>query len=558
MKKVYVPGSKSITNRMLVLAGISDRPVVLKNILDSDDSQYMREALRSFGVKIEEISQTAVKVTPPPVLKANGQEIFIGNAGTAARFLSALSLVIEGAYVLTGIERMQARPQEDLMQALEALGVSIEYQKNTGYLPAQLRASGNIGTEVKISGRISSQFLSGLLLVAPRLKNGLNITIIDSIPSLPYVQMTVDLLRLWGVNIQVSDDWLEYKISPGFEAPSEFQVPADMSSASYPLAWSVLSGESICIENFGSHTFQGDEGFLEIIKKCGAKITRSGEKVLLKPPKIIAPIGDFDWSAMPDVSMTGMVLASVAKGTSKFTGLESLRVKECDRIVAMEQLRAFGVNLNTFGDEVTIVGGDEIKGGAEMVIDSFDDHRIAMCFGILRSTQPLNFQITDPHCVAKTWPDFWLELADWEGQLRPVSSVIVHRVGIKCGRDKYLIVKKPRKAHAWQFPQGGVEAEEAWLQAAKRELREECGSDLVIKFKGEKPVGDYKYFFPFDFDRHDEGIVGAKVSFFYAEYIEGNVEVDNEEIIEYKWVTKQGMKDYFEEAYFEKVSDWLK
>jgi len=253
-----------------------------------------------------------------------------------------------------------------------------------------------------------------------------------------------------------------------------------------------------------------------------------------------------DFSSMPDVSMTGMIVAACTPGVWRFTGLESLRVKECDRIAAMaEGLEKLGVNVEVEGDEVIIEGKREwgIGNREKIIIDARDDHRIAMCFGILRDALDLDFEITDLHCVAKSWPSFWEDLADWSGKLRPVSAVIVKK------QDEYLIVRKPRDEHAWQFPQGGVDIGESLLQAAERELKEECGEDLQVKFLGKNYKNIYKYLFPENFIRHDENITGAKVHFFEAEYVSGDVEVDGEEIVEAKWVKAEELENYFEEDY---------
>lgn len=567
MKKIYVPGSKSITNRALLLAALSGKPVVLKNVLDSDDSRYMQAALAQFGVQIEIVGKDALKIMPPDKLRTNQAELFIGNAGTAARFLSALSLVVEGDYLLTGVDRMQERPQKDLIQALRSLGVSIECEKNEGFLPANFSgAQGQAAPSVEISGKVSSQFLSGLMLVAPCLKKGLEIKITDSIPSRPYVEMTIEMLKLWGAKVEVGADFLSFTIHPGFNAPAEYNIPSDMSSASYPLAWSVLRGAPISIENFGTKTLQGDEKFVEVIKATGAKVTRNGEKLKVEPQFELQPMGDWNWETMPDVSMTGMVLAAFCPGISEFTGLESLRVKECDRIFAMEQLQQLAVDLKVEGDVVRITGAPSIKVlDGDVSVNSYDDHRIAMCFGVAKAAidvgadpyQESIIKITEPECVGKTWPGFWLSLADWENQLRPVSALILHRVGTNCGKNKYLIVKKPRQHNAWQFPQGGVDEGETGRQAAVRELQEECGASLNVKIKGERPCGEYSYFFPQDFKRHETRVIGAKVSFFKADYIEGTVEVDGEEIIDHKWVTSEEFKNYFEGAYLQAVKEFL-
>lgn len=577
MKKVYVPGSKSITNRALILAALSDKPVVLKNVLNSDDAAYMQAALQQLGVKIESVGKNELKVIPPSRLKSDNEKLFIGNAGTAARFLGALSLAVEGEFELCGVDRMHERPQVDLMRALSSLGVEIKTLQNAGFLPAIFSGGPKTNQtgqpKVELSGKVSSQFLSGLMLVAPAMSNGLEIQITDSIPSRPYVEMTVTLLEIWGCTVEVSADFLNFNIKPGFKAPLQYSIPSDMSSASYPLAWSVLRGAPISIENFGSQTLQGDEHFIEVIKATGAVVKRSGDRLTVEPKFDLNPLGDWNWESMPDVSMTGMVLAAFCPGKSVFTGLESLRVKECDRIFAMEQLQHLSVDLEVSGDDVTVTGAPSVKiMDDEVSINSYDDHRIAMGFGVLKAAidlgsdphQKSRVKITEPECVGKTWPDFWLHLADWENQLRAVSALILKRVSPpspllnQAGENQeYLIVKKPRKENAWQFPQGGVDDGETGKQAAVRELKEECGSSLSVKLKGERPVGNYKYFFPADFDRHDANVVGAKVEFFKADYIDGEVEVDGEEIIDHAWVTKEQLKDYFEGKYLEVVSDFV-
>ncbi len=597
MKKIRVPGSKSISNRVLLLAALSDKPVILENLLESDDTVYMRESLEKFGVKFENLAGGAIKVLPSvdsvsfldvPNKREGFEEteLFIGNAGTAARFLSCVSLLLgdSESFVLDGIERMTERPQEDLFRGLRQVGVTVDCLKNEGFLPAKFSKSAiEKNNNIKISGKVSSQFISGLLLVAPRTGKGLTIEVLDDIPSWPYIQMTLDILKIWGVGVEVTEDRKVFKVFPGISAPSKYAIPSDMSSASYPVAWSILKKEKICIENFGSKTLQGDEGFLKVAEKVGAKVSRDGDKCFIDPPENIQPIGDFDWSEMPDVSMTGMVLAAAADGESCFTGLESLRVKECDRIVAMEQLKNFGVKFEIDGDNVKIIGSLNLgnqnfqqsrlapqntelrhvvaknSNSLNFKIDSFDDHRIAMCFGILRMYLGLGvdfhndscFMISEPNCVAKTWPNFWLDFAKIEEQLRLVSAIIVER------DDKYLIVKKPRKDFAWQFPQGGVDEGETYLQAAKRELREECGTNLSVKFKGEKSLGFYDYTFPKNSIHFKKGIIGAHIAIFRAEYLEGIVEVDNDEIIDHAWVKYDKFQDFFEASYWKNVEKFL-
>ncbi len=567
MKTISVPGSKSISNRVLLLAALSDKPMILENLLESDDTVYMRNVLSEFGVIFEDLGKKGIKVDPRGFnLSGEYKKLFIGNAGTAARFLSCVSLLLEKQekFTLDGIERMRERPQEDLFRALRQIGVDVNCLKNEGFLPAKFSKSVlKKENKIRISGKVSSQFISGLLLVAPKLKNGLIIEVLNDIPSWPYIKMTLDILKIWGVSFEVSNNRKNFKISSGILAPKKYTIPSDMSSASYPILWSILKNKEVCIDNFGSKTLQGDERFLEIAEKSGAKIKREGDRCFIYPPNKIKALGNVDFSSMPDVSMTGMVLAAVTDGESYFTGLESLRVKECDRIVAMEQLKEFGVEFEINNDDVKIIGNKqlfEIRDNQSVDINSFDDHRIAMCFGVLRMSLGLGvdiynkswFKISEKHCVAKTWPNFWLDFADIEEQLRLVSAIIV-----KNG-NKYLIVKKPRKDFSWQFPQGGVDGNETFLQAAKRELKEECGKNLSVKFKGEKSVGSYNYVFPENFTRHNKSIIGAQIQIFKAEYLKGNVEVDNYEIVDYKWVKYEELSCFFEKEYFDNVQNFLK
>ncbi len=575
-KRIVVPGSKSVTNRALVLSAISDSQTELLGILTCDDSEVLIKALENFGVRFERFGANNLRVFPPRELEGNGTENFIGNAGTSTRFLTALSLIVKGDYSLKGVARMHERPFQDLFDAVRSLGVEITFGRKENFLPATFKTTkkssdsplfvkeGDKGGVIKISGSISSQFLSGLLLVAPKMSQGLQIQLVGDLPSRPYVEMTLEMLRIWGVKYTVNEDFNVFEVFSGITSPGTFSIPADSSSASYPLLWSLLSGEPVEIENFGKVTLQGDEKFLDVVKRAGGKISRRGDTVKCTPPKNINALGTFDFSAMPDVSMTAMVLAACAKGESVFTGLQSLRVKECDRIAAMrEGLEKLGVKVEVKGDTMAILGNYELRMKNEElnkeVINSFEDHRIAMVFGVLRSALKSNFKITHANCVAKSWPEFWLDLADWEGALRKVSAIVVRKPPaspLTKGGNTFLIVKKPRGSHAWQFPQGGTENGENAVSAAERELVEECGKSLKVKFLSE-PVGEYKYFFPADFHRHAEEFRGARVRFFKAKFLSGEVTLNTEELEDFRWVKKEELSKYFEKDYWEAVRKFL-
>lgn len=566
MKKITIPGSKSISNRALLLAALSSTPTTLKNLLTCDDTQYLKAALTNFGVRFKQMGTHDWQVIPPEKLQGHDSDNFIGNGGTPARFLVALSTLVEGNFTLRGVDRLHERPFNDLFEAVESLGITIEYLNQKGNLPARFKNE-SFETEktrpstIKISGKTSSQFTSALLLTATRYKAGLIIEKRDHIPSRPYVEMTIAMLNIWGITVSVSEDFKHFSINPSpenkFSGPETYTIPADCSAASYPMIYSVLSGKPLSIQHFGKQTLQGDEQFLEIIKKSGAEVQRVGEHVTIIPGHAIQSLGKVNFSKMPDVSMSGMVLAALApvSSVSHFTGLESLRVKECDRIKAMiEGLRHFGVLVEELGDDVIIHGGLNQEKAQKRTfttpINTYDDHRIAMVFGILREVLKVDVDITNQESVAKSWPGFWSALADWGNHLRSVAGVIIKK------QETYLIVRKPRKNHAWQFPQGGVDTGETDLQAAQRELREECGNQLQAVFRP-TPAGAYQYLFPDDFKRHQEHIKGANITFFQAQYVSGAVQIDGKEIIEHQWVTKENLDQYFEPIYLEKIKYFL-
>lgn len=565
---IQIPTSKSITNRVFVLACMAKEPIEIQYPLDCDDTCHMVQALRAFGAKIQK-NGNVFTITPPKHLDiGDHNDIDVGEAGTVARFVSAMSLVLSGRFRLFGGPSISSRPQGDLFQALQELGVGVYPEKKAGHLPTTFEGKGGYPNEnqITLSGNVSSQFITALLLVAPRLNEGLTLTMPDRPPSQSYIDMTLALLDLWGVKTSLSENKKTITLKKGITNPSTYQVPADMSAASYPLAWSMLSKTPLTITNFGTETLQGDEGFRNVLQTMGAQIDQKGGALTLIPPKTIQPFESLDFSGMQDVSMTAMILAVVADGTSTLTGLENLKVKECDRVKAMyEGLQQLGVRIETDGDTMTIEGGRYWgkKNNRSLTIDSYDDHRIAMCFGVIQSALNLDFDISNPPCVAKTWPNFWKELAEWEGLLRPVSATIVWREG-KNGKKEYLLVQKPRKANAWQFPQGGVDRGENPLKGAARELLEECGKALHVKYLGGRPIGEYKYLFPEDFQRWQktygtEGKVwkGACVSFYEAVYIEGEVMVDGVELVDHKWLGASEIERYVTKEYWKHVKGVL-
>ncbi len=564
MKNIQVPGSKSITNRVLILSALSPNKTILTGVLHSDDTKHCINTLRNFGVNITATNKETLEIIPPQILKGNNSKNYIGNSGTTSRFIVACTPHIQGEFSLYGITRMHERPFVDLFETINSLGGEINFLEKKNFLPASFISSLNYNKKrpiISISGKISSQFLTGLLLSAPKFPHGLEINLIDNIPSLPYVEMTISILRIWQVHVDISNDFTKFIISSGLRSPNTYHIPADSSSASYPIIYSILNQKPLTITNFGTKTLQGDEQFIQIAINSGVNIYKQNNKLIIQPTKKLELPEILDFTTMPDVSMSGMILSLYQNQKTKFIGLESLRVKECDRITAMVNgIKKLGFKVDTQKDDI-IIYGDILQyqklttQDLSMVqIDSFDDHRIAMVFGVLRTITKSNFQITKPECVSKTWPNFWLELADWNSELRTVASIIV-RQKFSNNIIKYLIVKKPRKNNAWQFPQGGQDANETLKQTGQRELTEECGDDLIVKFHGEKPIGSYKYFFPNDFHRHQQNINGANVNFFLADFISGTIKLDNNELCEYKWIEKEKFSNFFSDNYLKEIKN---
>ncbi|QUH01861.1 3-phosphoshikimate 1-carboxyvinyltransferase [Saccharopolyspora erythraea] len=411
---IEVLGSKSYTNRFLAIAGLCSEPTTLHNALLSQDTVLLAEALRAFGhvdVVIDDAANT-VAITPNGrEMRAPAQEIHMGNAGTPIRLLISMASLAQGTTTLTGNERMQERPMGHLLEALAPLGVSALSVRRNGSPPIMIEGPSLDGGTTGIHGTVSSQFTTSLLITAPHAGNDVDITLLDDLVSKPYVDMTVAAMRRTGVTVDRRGyEYFSVKAGQQYQG-GDITVEPDASGMSYFLAAAAITGGRVRIPGINGDSAQGDVGLVSALVKMGCRADVTADSITLEGGSLTGI--DIDMSNMPDVAPTLAVVAAYAQGRTHITGIGNLRVKECDRIDAVStELSKMGVNVDTTIDTMTIRGGGEPKGA---VIDTYDDHRIAMAFAIAGLRTP-GVVIRDPGCVRKSFPSFWQRLDDLRGK----------------------------------------------------------------------------------------------------------------------------------------------
>jgi 3-phosphoshikimate 1-carboxyvinyltransferase len=454
---VVLPGSKSISNRVLLLAALADGITEVRDLLRSDDTDRMLEGLQTLGLKVESLGNNAYKVNGCggnfPVKQA---ELFLGNAGTAFRPLTAALALSGGNYTLSGVARMHERPIGDLVNALHQLGANIEYLGNDGFPPLQIKpATLSDAVSVSVRGDVSSQFLTALLMALPLLGRTVKVEVSGELISKPYIEITLAMMARFGVTVQ-RDGWQGFTVMAGslYVSPGVIYVEGDASSASYFLAAGAIGGGPVRVEGVGRNSIQGDVRFAEELAKMGAQIAMGDNWI-----EASAPVSgrlnaiDLDCNHIPDAAMTLAVAASYAEGTTILRNIASWRVKETDRIAAMAtELRKVGVRVEEGADYIKVTGfgiqdsgfgiqdsgfriqdsgfriqdsefriqDSEFSDTTEVLphpascilhpeIDTYDDHRMAMCFSLAAFASGI--RINDPGCVAKTFPDYFTEFA---------------------------------------------------------------------------------------------------------------------------------------------------
>ena len=408
--EVFLPGSKSLSNRALLIAALAKGVTKITNLLVSDDIKHMLNALTTLNIDYS-LSDCGTECT---VVGNNGffhldepVELYLGNAGTAMRPLCAALAASDGEFVLTGEPRMKERPIGHLITALSQLNADTEYLENQDYPPLKINGKALTGNTVTIDGSISSQFLTAILMITPLLKADTEIKIEGELVSKPYIDITLNIMNRFGVDVK-NNDYQSFTVKGNqtYQSVEKYMVEGDASSASYFLAAGAIKGGEITVHGVGKLSVQGDKHFADVLEKMGAEVIWADESITVRGNSLTAV--DMDMNHIPDAAMTIATTALFAKGTTSIRNIYNWRVKETDRLTAMAtELRKVGAEVIEGEDFITITPPKILK---HAEIDTYDDHRVAMCFSLVAlSDTPVT--INDPKCTSKTFPDYFDKLA---------------------------------------------------------------------------------------------------------------------------------------------------
>lgn len=401
---IEISGSKSYTNRALIIASLSEGKSILKNSLYSDDTKYMIKSLENLGVKFEKKeSRIIVYGCGGKFDNIKNNELFCGIAGTTSRFLTGLASLVGQEIIINGEGKILERPIGELVDGLKQIGVEVKYLGKDGSLPLKINGKNINGNEIAIKGNISSQFLTSLLMIAPLLKNGLKIKVIGEQVSKSYIDITIDIMEKFGVKV-INNNYKEYVVKAGQKyIAQDYIIEGDWSSASYFCCIGALHSGQIEIKNLNNNSVQGDKNFAKLIEMIGAKVEYKDNGILVNGGAKIKPL-NIDMEQMPDTSMSMAVLLSFANGISKITGLKTLKVKETDRLLAMKnELKKIGIKTEIGDDYIIVYGGNHFVKGE---IKTYHDHRIAMSLSIAGSKIE-GIVIQNPEVVKKSFTNFW-------------------------------------------------------------------------------------------------------------------------------------------------------
>jgi 3-phosphoshikimate 1-carboxyvinyltransferase len=401
---LVLPGSKSLSNRILLLSMLAEGKTEIQNLLDSDDVRRMVEALETLGIQLEENrAENLITVSGTSgIIPVKEATLMLGNAGTAIRPLTAAMTLGHGRFVLDGVQRMRERPIIDLVNGLSQLGANLRCINGTDCPPVEVIADGLPGGITRLSGAISSQYLTAILLAAPYADKEVQIEITDKLVSVPYVEMTLRLMQSFGVSVNHENFRLFHIPRQTYRSPGNIFVEGDASSASYFLAGAAITKGSVTVKGCGTDSLQGDARFAEVLEKMGAKVEWEPQQVKLTGNSLNGI--DVDMNKMPDAAMTLAVAALFASGPTAIRNIYNWRVKETERLQAVStELRKLGAEVEEGYDYLVIQPPEQIR---KAEIDTYDDHRMAMAFSLAACGEsPMT--INNPGCVSKTFPDYF-------------------------------------------------------------------------------------------------------------------------------------------------------
>lgn len=406
---VRPPGSKSVTNRALVCAALADAPTTLEGVLFADDTEAMLHCLHDLGVGIRtDRAATRVAVEPAADLGGDGALLDARQSGTTSRFVMPVAALGRGTVVLDGAPQLRARPMGDLIDALVALGATVEPLGEPGYLPVSVAAAGLAGGTIDVAGDVSSQFLSGLLLSAPRMRDGLTVSVTTELVSVPYVEMTLTVMAAFGAVSTTAAPTAtgqdrRIRVEPGgYRSPGTYRVEPDASAASYFLAAAAIRGGRVRVDGLGTDSLQGDVAFVDALERMGVEVVRTATSLEVRGGGPLHGV-EADFTDISDTAQTLAVVAPFADSPTTITGIGFIRRKETDRIAAtVAELRRCGIVADELDDGIRIHPGVP----QPATVQTYDDHRMAMSFALLGLRVP-GIRIADPGCVAKTFPSYW-------------------------------------------------------------------------------------------------------------------------------------------------------
>jgi 3-phosphoshikimate 1-carboxyvinyltransferase len=404
---IEVPGSKSLTQRALIAAALADGDSRLRGPLASEDTMYTSRALRQMGIGVQENGGEWLVQGRGGLIQTPSAEIYLGNNGTATRFLTSVAALGHGLFRISGDRRMEERPVQPLMQALQGWGVEIVSLKGTGCPPLEIRASGLEGGKTLLPEGKSSQYLSSLLLVAPYARRQAQLEVAGEVLSKPYVAMTLAVMASFGISAEANAEYSRFAIPRGMYRAREYQIEGDASSASYFWAAAAVTGGRVTVVNVPEPSLQGDAVFARLLEKMGCRVECAAAGITVTGGPELRGI-EVDMGDCPDVVPTLAVVASQAQGRTVISNIAHLRIKECDRLHVMAtELAKLGIQVEEGPDYLAVTGcGRGGHGLHGAVIETYNDHRIAMSFAVAGLVVP-GVRVKGEECVAKSFPDFW-------------------------------------------------------------------------------------------------------------------------------------------------------